>query len=154
MILALGLIAISFVLLGGVEAVSRKQELTGSGVDGSEIPFPLVDGVLMKPNVAYTRIQPQTIHAIKVTKAILERFGVGPLVITSLEDGTHLPTSLHYKGLAFDARTRHMPLALSRDIAGAVRAELGDAYDVLNEGPGPGYDRQNAAAHIHEEFDP
>ena len=140
----------ALLLVGGF-AVALK--VNGKPTDGTEVPFPLVVGVLMKPGVKFDGIKPQAVQAIRTSAGVFLRHGVGPLVITSIEDGTHVANSLHYKGLAVDMRTRHLPLESSKVVAADIRAELGKNYDVLNEGIGPGYDRQ-AAAHIHVEYDP
>lgn len=150
MVTLIALAAIGLVLFGSMK---DKQELIGDATNGDEIPFPLVSGVLMKPGVLYSKIKPQTVRAITAIRDAMNRLGFGPVVITSLEDGSHLPTSFHYKGLAVDVRTRHLSLAQSSELTAAVRAELGNEYDVLNEGIGPGYDRQSVN-HLHTEFDP
>ena len=79
-------------------------------------------------------------YAIAKAAPIMSQFG--EFVVTSLRDGTHMDTSLHYKGLAMDIRTRHMT---DEQITGAVadlRAALGKDYDVVRE-----HD------HIHIEYD-
>lgn len=146
------LVGLALVVFGGV--VKKGQELVGDATDGTEKPFPPVPGVLMKPGVIFDAIRPETIRAIAVAKGAFERHGFGPVVVTSVQDGTHLPTSFHYRGLAVDMRTRHLSIAQALELRKSVAAELGDSYDVISEGPGPGYDRQAAGAHLHAEFDP
>lgn len=149
LLVTIALVCSALLLYGGASSGS-----VGDATDGSEIPFPPVPGVLMKPGVDYSGIRAETVKAITVTRDEFHRLGFGPLVVTSVRDGVHLPTSLHYKGLAFDGRTRHLAVDQRQLVTAAVRAKLGDAYDVLNEGPGPGHDVQNPAAHLHEEYDP
>lgn len=64
-------------------------------------------------------------------------------VITSGTDGKHGVNSLHYKGLALDFRTRHLPPGVAGKIAARCRERLGNDYDIVVEGD-----------HIHGEYDP
>jgi len=64
-------------------------------------------------------------------------------VITSLMDGTHMPTSLHYKGSAVDLRTNYFNNAQKRIATRRLKEELGGNYDVVLE-----------HHHIHVEYDP
>lgn len=57
-------------------------------------------------------------------------------IITSLQEGTHSPSSLHLLGLAFDYDSQGVLIAHDRAI-------LGLDYDVVDEG-----------THRHAEFDP
>ena len=65
-------------------------------------------------------------------------------VVTSLRDGKHLPTSLHYRGQAVDLRTRH----LSPTQKSSFHISL---YESLNP---IGYDVILEKDHIHIEYDP
>ena len=72
-----------------------------------------------------------------VTKAFIDE----EPVITSTWEGTHLPWSKHYQGLAIDFR---MPEKHDPDIIiPRLKDMLGPDYDVINE-----------RDHIHVEFDP
>lgn len=118
-------------------------------------PFPLVPGVLCKEGVHSLGTKQQTIVAIETARNVATKMGLPQVVITSLGDGKHLPQSLHYQGLAVDLRTRHLSKERAQDWAVEIRRILKPrGYDVLNEGPGAGYDRQSAAAHLHIEYDP
>ena len=64
-------------------------------------------------------------------------------VVTSLMDGTHMPTSFHYKGMAADLRTNYFNNAQKRIATRKLKEELGDDYDVVLE-----------KHHIHVEYDP
>lgn len=80
--------------------------------------------------------------AIKA-EAVFQQAGAD-LVITSGSDGKHKPTSLHYKGLALDFRTRDLrPPSAVINVAHRLRAALGADFDVVVEGD-----------HIHLEYDP
>jgi len=64
------------------------------------------------------------------------------LVITAGLDGTHSAGSLHYYGLAVDARTRYFDKQTQMKIKKELDDELGLNYDVVIE-----------ASHLHLEFD-
>lgn len=64
-------------------------------------------------------------------------------IITSGSDGQHMPRSLHYKGLALDFRTRHVPVSQRQKILKSIKARVGPDFDVLLE-----------KDHVHLEFDP
>lgn len=147
---------LALVVLAGLALVASSESpvMSGPATDGTEVPFPYVPGVLMKRGVKHEGIRAETILAVKVAKEAFVKLGLGELVVTSVADGTHLPTSLHYKFLAVDLRTRHLSVSQRQKATAEMRRYLGAKYDVLNEGPGPGHDAQNAAAHIHAEFDP
>lgn len=93
---------------------------------------------------AGVKLHPSTIWAVAmpVIFEVFRSFGVTP-VITSGVDGRHMPESLHYKGLAFDFRTRHVPQG---DLA-ALTAHLSDAL-------GGNFDVVLESDHVHVEFDP
>ena len=80
--------------------------------------------------------------AMPIIFEIYRDFGV-TAVITSGTDGLHLPNSLHYSGMAFDFRTRHVPLGQREELAAEVSRALGDNFDVVLE-----------SDHLHVEYDP
>ncbi len=85
------------------------------------------------------------VKALVLADTIFKRLVGRELIITSMLDGKHMANSLHYKGLAFDCRTRdlapqHIPVLVSE-----LRNELGPDYDVIYETDPP---------HIHIEYDP
>ena len=64
--------------------------------------------------------------------------------VTSVEDGRHgSAASLHYRGLAFDVRTRDWSRQDTDIFKQELTRHLGTAYDVVDEGD-----------HIHVEYDP
>lgn len=88
-------------------------------------------------------IQPEALLAIAVAESVYRDHGLD-CVITSVCEGQHSANSLHYKGLAVDFRTRHIPSpGQKRQICDLIAEALGSDYDVLLE-----------ATHIHVEFDP
>ena len=65
------------------------------------------------------------------------------LVITSVSNGKHMPTSRHYGGYAFDARTRDIMPTELKELTEDVSEALGNEFDVVLE-----------VDHLHVEFDP
>lgn len=95
-----------------------------------------------KEGTRISGISPEIVLALILTERVFQRFGA-ELVITSITDGTHSANSLHYKGLAFDARTRDIEKSKLKDLAEQVHAALGDEFDVVLEDD-----------HLHVELDP
>lgn len=70
-------------------------------------------------------------------------------IVTSAKDGIHGSNSLHAKGNAFDARTRHITKEQGDRILRDTKLALEVfGYDVIDERGKPG------AAHFHVEFQP
>jgi hypothetical protein len=96
--------------------------------------------ISFKPGVDVAGIRPEIMLALLVAQGAYAPYDV---IVTSVRDGKHSLTSLHYAGQAVDLRTRHVP----DDQHQAIRDRLGDAltidYDVLLE-----------ADHIHVEYQP
>lgn len=93
------------------------------GVKSTDIELVVLDGVI----------------TVALTYASL---GYVP-VITSKEDGKHMPTSLHYKKRAFDWRTNTVPAAERPALRTVVAKALGRDWDVVLE-----------PTHLHTEYDP
>jgi len=64
-------------------------------------------------------------------------------IITFTTNGVHGEGSLHGEGNAIDLRTRDMTEEQRNEVTETLRNELGDDYDVIDEGD-----------HIHIEYDP
>ena len=93
------------------------------GVKSSDIELVVLDGVI-------------------TIALVYQDLGYVP-VITSKEDGTHMPTSLHYKKRAFDWRTYQVPAAERPALKAVVQKALGPDWDVVLE-----------KDHLHTEYDP
>ena len=65
------------------------------------------------------------------------------LVITSLNDGSHSETSLHYSGNGADLRTNYFTNEQTLSVAKTIKERLGIDYDVVIE-----------SNHIHLEYQP
>lgn len=88
-------------------------------------------------------LKPQMAVAYTIAAMVyLHKTGL-PCVITSGTDGKHGPNSLHYRGLALDLRTRHLPVDQVHPVYLAIKQALGDQFDVVLE-----------SDHLHLEFDP
>ena len=87
-------------------------------------------------------VTPEILHAMAVADVVAGNFGV-EAVCTSILDGKHMATSLHYSGRAFDLRTRDIPLGQREAFRADIALRLGPDYDVVLEGD-----------HIHCEIDP
>jgi len=97
----------------------------------------------LKPGVRLLGLQPQAVLGIMVARTVYAAFGIPELVVTSVTDGKHGRGSLHYKGLAFDLRTRNVDPDIIPSLVAALKDALGSEFDVVFEGD-----------HIHVEWDP
>lgn len=97
----------------------------------------------IKPGVIVHGLSNELLLAVMVAHSVFEDRGYS-CIITSLLDGKHSRTSLHYSGNGLDLRTRHLP---SREYAESIVDELRDSltadYDVILE-----------EDHIHVEYQP
>lgn len=103
--------------------------------------------ITTKPGVVIDGVQPVMWRAAVCIEDLCAKYKK-EAVITSGKDGKHGANSLHYKGLALDFRTFHLPgsyLGLAaRDVHARAHAELKPrGFDVVLEND-----------HIHIEFDP
>lgn len=99
--------------------------------------------ISLKPGVTLTGIRPELLVGIMVAQGIFRESGLDT-ILTSVTDGRHSSTSLHYSGCACDLRTRHIPnRIITKSIADAIREALGHHFDVILE-----------TDHIHMEWQP
>lgn len=96
---------------------------------------------MLKLGTEIRGIQPELVLGMLITSNACKTFGQ-PFTITSVMDGLHKEGSLHYKGLAFDLRTRDFTND-KKTFASHLQACLGAQFDVVYEND-----------HIHVEFDP
>ena len=83
-----------------------------------------------------------------VAEEVFASFGV-PLVVTSVNDGKHSDASWHYKGRAFDARTKYEELnGRETELRDALKEALRDDFDVVMEAIGTDNE------HLHTEYQP
>ena len=91
-----------------------------------------------KNGVKVNGIKPEMVLAIMVVNNIIPG-----ATITSVVDGKHSRTSLHYVGYAIDVRTRDIEPSVQTEYVRQIKVALTDEYDVILE-----------SDHIHIEFQP
>lgn len=99
----------------------------------------------LKSDVDLRGVQPEAVMGMNIVESCYQDLGL-ELMVTSVKDGKHMATSLHYKGLAFDCRTKGLPLILD-DFVKKLREKLGPQFDVVLEDVG------GENEHAHVEFD-
>ena len=88
-------------------------------------------------------VSPSIVLALLVAKSVYNEHGY-EMTVTSLKDGTHSRTSLHYSGNAVDLRTIYIPLDKVSEIHSEIAYRLPkNQFDVILE-----------PTHIHIEFQP
>lgn len=93
----------------------------------------------LKHDVNPQGMRPELVPAFFAVFAVM-----GPdTTITSIVDGVHSATSLHYAGCAIDIRTRDMSAEDAKDAGKQIKDRLGRHYDVIVE-----------PTHIHIEYQP
>jgi len=95
---------------------------------------------LKNNSVQVQGIRPELIIALIIANEVYAYHGL-EFVITSVTDGKHSKTSLHYSGCAFDCRI--YSTADSEAIRDEIKRQLNIDYDVILE-----------KNHIHIEFQP
>jgi len=95
-----------------------------------------------KNGVKINGVKPEVSLALIVANDVFKSHGYD-MIVTSITDGKHSPTSLHYVGFAFDLRNRHIEtLKETVLIQKDLREALTDEFDVILE-----------KDHFHIEFD-
>lgn len=100
--------------------------------------------ITFKGSVEVTKVSPVVFAIITSTHHVYTAAGVKELVVTSISDGEHMPTSKHYSGEAVDFRIWNIPEDKREGIFNALVAMLGDAYDCV----------WHKRSHFHIEYDP
>lgn len=96
----------------------------------------------LKNGVKVHGLSNEIMLAVFVCIGVYEKYGE-ELVITSITDGQHSGTSLHYSGNAIDIRTRYFDEKEIEVVAGDIRSRLTGDYDIVVE-----------KTHIHIEYQP
>jgi hypothetical protein len=99
--------------------------------------------MILKEGVHPHGIEPELLLGLVVAQSVWHDLSLPDLVVTSLLDGQHSTTSLHYAGAAADLRTNNLDSTQIGNAAQELKARLGLHYDVLIE-----------PDHIHLEFQP
>ena len=100
--------------------------------------------IKMKKGVRLNGIQPELAAIFPIIDKAYDAVGKNA-VITSLLDGRHSRTSLHYVGYAMDLRTKHLTPKEVQVVYDHIRTALTNEFDVLSESSPP---------HFHIEFQP
>lgn len=98
--------------------------------------------MILKKGVKVQGMRPELFLAILVADGVYTSLGQ-ELVITSLLDGTHSNTSLHYTGCGVDFRTRYFKEGQAEKARNDIAGRLTSDYDVILE-----------SNHIHLEYQP
>lgn len=96
----------------------------------------------LKQGVRIQGIRPELLLAILIADRAYTAKG-GVLVITSICDGKHSATSLHYTGCAFDCRTKSISKEQATMIMSYLKGALPNDFDIVLE-----------STHIHIEYQP
>lgn len=101
--------------------------------------------MMLKKGVNPFALRPELLLALTIAADLWKHSIGGEMTITSLNDSTHMRTSLHYDGKAADIRTRGVPQA---ELVRFVQR----LYGAL--GSNPDYDIIIEDDHIHIEYQP
>lgn len=102
---------------------------------------------MIKAGVDLRGLHPVWGIAYPIIAGVFARHG-HECVITSANDSTHGPNSLHYKGKALDFRTKHVVMMDKKNMILEIKARLGAQFDVVFESEGLPNE------HLHIEHDP
>ena len=87
----------------------------------------------LKASVKLLGMKPELVLAIMVCNEIYSKYNID-MVITSITDSKHSQFSDHYKGYAFDLRTRNIPIKATQDkILNEIKLSLTKDFFVLDE---------------------
>lgn len=104
--------------------------------------------IRLKATVRLLGLRSEMVMAHTIVASVYAQHGHDCVITTGIE-GTHTYGSEHYTGLALDYRLNDiLPVEHRAKIAGAVKAALGQDFDVLHEDAG------TAEEHLHVEYDP
>ena len=99
--------------------------------------------MILLPRVKLAAMSPQIALALYVADKVRDEFDSREITVTSVCDGAHSHTSLHYIGHAADIRTRDIDTEMQRDFTDTLIEKLGAEFDVVLE-----------SDHIHIEYQP
>jgi len=96
----------------------------------------------LKAGVRLVGVKPELVVGLTITDSIFSDYEQR-LVVTAVVDGQHQSGSLHYPGMAFDARIAGIPQPILERISAALKDGLGEDFDIVLE-----------LDHLHIEFQP
>lgn len=91
-----------------------------------------IHGISVKPGVNLNNLGREIVATFSSVAAAFSSVGATP-VITSANDGTHMPGSQHYVNQAIDLRANNISSSSANTIVNALRASLGSSYFVQYE---------------------
>lgn len=110
----------------------------------------------LKHGVNPSGVQAQLWWALGVADQLHQHMFGDQVVVTSLNDGDHMPTSKHYKGFGGDLRVKDHAVDAARFFQFLRQRLEPVGFDVLPEGGKEGEVRTKFTngEHIHVEYDP
>ena len=103
--------------------------------------------ISIKPDVSILGLKPEALLGFFIASSVFDRHGFDT-ILTSGGEGRHSRGSLHYSGLAFDLRSKHLPSPIKKKVLKDLRRCLGKSFDALLESEG------RANEHFHIEYQP
>lgn len=103
--------------------------------------------IFIKPNVSILGLKPEALLGFLIASSIFDHHGFDT-ILTSGGEGRHSRGSLHYSGLGFDLRSKHLPSSAKKKVLKDLRRCLGESFDALLESEG------KANEHFHVEYQP
>lgn len=94
------------------------------------------------PSLSLSNLSPQMVLGMVIASDLYSRHGQD-VVITSINDGNHSTTSLHYSGNAVDLRIHYFTEEQTESVFNALKSILTIDFDVVLE-----------KDHIHLEYQP
>lgn len=104
----------------------------------------------LKEGALIQGLRPEMLLGIWIAAEVFERIHGYEPTMTSGDDGKHSLTSLHNSGCASDFRANDLPAEIAEEIRDAIKARLGEDFDVLLERD-PDEPEND---HIHIEYQP
>lgn len=98
--------------------------------------------ISIKDSVSIQGMRPELMFGVLVAYDAYTMWGCH-FTLTSVCDGKHSETSLHYSGCAFDCRTRDVDPNILDKIVEQIADGLGEHFDVIKE-----------ETHLHIEYQP
>jgi len=122
----------------------------GGGTSFNATGYIRENGMSIKSGTNVTTLDSRMAPAISAVAQESQRLGLSPRTVTSAQDRTHTPGSLHPDGKALDFRGNNITITQGRALARGVSARLGPDYDVAYET----FPRDPDNNHLHAEYDP
>lgn len=103
--------------------------------------------ISIKGGVSILGFKPEALLGLIIASSVFDKHDVD-LIITSGGEGEHSRGSLHFSGLGFDLRSKHLVSGLKKVVLRDLRQCLGKNFDVVLE------KRGKPNEHFHIEYQP